>query len=125
MNIDPFLRMGGEGAQRHVPLEPLAVCRLGRAAHNDIVLTDPSASREHAMIRREASGAAFLSDSGSRNGTTLNGRAVSTAPVRLCDGDTIAIGRQELAFHDPAGAAVVMATRRPEQTQFGDATQFV
>lgn len=125
MTIDPFLRMTWEGAQRHVPLGPLAVCRLGRAEHNDIVLNDAAASREHAMVRRDATGNTMLVDSGSRNGTTLNGRTV-TAPARLKDGDTICIGRQELQFHDPAGAAEHMATQMPETTNLGiDATHFL
>lgn len=124
MNIDPFLRVATDGAQRHVPLGPLAVLRLGRAEHNDIVLTDTSASREHAMIRRDADGASFIADSGSRNGTTLNGRAVTT-PVRLTDGDIIAIGRQELKFFDPTGAAIIMETQMPASAQGGDATQFI
>lgn len=124
MNIDPFLRVAVEGGQRHVPLGPLAVLRLGRAEHNDIVLTDTSASREHAMIRRDADGGSFLADSGSRNGTTLNGRAVTVA-VRLTDGDTIAIGRQELNFHDPAGAAIIMETQMPAIAGGGDATMFI
>ena len=126
MNIDPFLRVAWDGAQRHVPLAPLAVCRLGRAETNDIVLSDTSASREHAMIRRDASGQSFLTDSGSRNGTMLNGRAVTGTPIRLTDGDTIAIGRQELKFHDPAGAAEIHETQMSESTQMGgDATMFV
>ena len=124
MNIDPFLRIACDGAQRHVPLGPLAVLRLGRAEHNDIVLTDTSASREHAMIRRDADGGSFLADSGSRNGTTLNGRAVTVA-VRLTDGDVIAIGREELTFFDPAGAAEIMATHMPASAMGGDATMFV
>lgn len=124
MTIDPFLRMTSDGVQRHLPLGPLAVCRLGRAEHNDIVLTDAAASREHAMIRRDAGGGTFLADSGSRNGTTLNGRAVTT-PVRLSDGDVIAIGREELHFLDPWGAAAAMATHTPEQAGAGDATQFL
>ena len=124
MSIDPFLRVAVEGGQRHVPLGPLAVLRLGRAEHNDIVLTDTSASREHAMIRRDADGASFIADSGSRNGTTLNGRAVTVA-VRLTDGDTIAIGRQELKFHDPAGAALIMETHMPAHMGGTDATMFI
>jgi adenylate cyclase len=125
MTIDPFLRISAEAGARHVPLPPLAVVRIGRAEHNDVVLTDGAASREHAMIRRDGDGACVLVDSGSRNGTTLNGRAV-TAPQRLKDGDTVAVGRQQLHFHDPAGAAERLAEQTSRTPQGGgDATQFL
>lgn len=94
---DPFVTTLVAGREHVFPLERLAVCRIGRAAHSTIVLTDALASREHAMIRRDATGHCILSDSGSRNGTTLNGRPV-TAPTRLSDGDVIRIGTQDLTF---------------------------
>lgn len=95
--IDPFVTTMVAGQEHVFPLERLAVCRIGRAAHSTVVLTDSLASREHAMIRRDATGHCILSDSGSRNGTTLNGRPV-TSPTRLSDGDVIRIGQQELRF---------------------------
>lgn len=94
---DPFVTTVVAGQEHVFPLERLAVCRIGRAAHSTIVLTDALASREHAMIRRDATGHCILSDSGSRNGTTLNGRPV-TSPTRLADGDVIRIGQQEMKF---------------------------
>lgn len=98
---DPFVTTLVGGREHVFPLERLAVCRIGRAAHSTIVLTDSLASREHAMIRRDATGHCILSDSGSRNGTTLNGRPVTT-PTRLSDGDVIRIGTQELIFRRAA-----------------------
>ena len=104
--IDPFVTTVVAGQERVFPLERLAVCRIGRAAHSTIVLTEALASREHAMIRRDATGHCILSDSGSRNGTTLNGRPV-TAPTRLANGDVIRIGQQELTFRSqPKDVAV-------------------
>ena len=95
---DPFVLATIGGQEHCFPLERLAVCRIGRAVHSTVVLTDSLASREHAMIRRDATGHCVLSDSGSRNGTTLNGRPV-TSPTRLKDGDVVRIGTQELVFH--------------------------
>jgi adenylate cyclase len=92
--------LGGQ-ALRH-PVERLAVCRIGRSEQSAIVLNDPRASREHAMVRRDATGHCYLTDLGSRNGTTLNGRTL-TAPARLKHGDVIGIGAQELAFEHPDG----------------------
>jgi general secretion pathway protein E len=68
---------------------------LGRRADNDVVLTDERASRYHCAI--EPSEAGFiLTDLGSRNGTRLNGSAVSKAPIG--DGDEIRIGQTRITF---------------------------
>jgi len=55
-------------------------------------------SRKHALVQREASGDFYLSDLGSRNGTTRNGLPV-TAPVPLKDGDSFTIGSHRFVFH--------------------------
>jgi adenylate cyclase len=94
---DTFIRFDDGGGERMVPVERLGICRLGRGYENSIVLSDNLSSREHAMIRRNASGYCTLADLGSRNGTRLNGRAV-TSTIPLNDGDIIQIGDQRLSF---------------------------
>ncbi|MDB4940476.1 MAG: Response regulator of zinc sigma-54-dependent two-component system [Labilithrix sp.] len=71
-------REGGLGVQRAV-VHDGDVCKIGSHASNDVVLRDPMVSRFHCRLVRE-DGAWRLRDSGSSNGTTLNG-------VRLRDGD--------------------------------------
>lgn len=68
---------------------------LGRHPRCSVVLDDPRVSRRHAEIRLRL-GRYTLSDLGSSNGTTVNGRAVTE--VALADGDRIAIGPTELTF---------------------------
>ena len=80
------------------------LCGIGRSDHNRIVLSDPLTSRDHAMIRRDNAGRCFLADTGSSNGTTLNGRPV-TVPTLLSDGDIITIGHHRLKFHEPSARA--------------------
>jgi adenylate cyclase len=94
---DTFIRYDNGGGDANIPVDRLGVCRIGRGYENSIVLNDNLSSREHAMIRRNASGFCILSDLGSRNGTRLNGRPVSTA-VQLTDGDIVQIGDQRLYF---------------------------
>lgn len=70
---------------------------IGRDKNNNIVLTDLLVSRNHAMVRRFGSGDYYVIDSGSSNGTSVNGGRVST-PTRLRNGDRIAIGLTEFVF---------------------------
>lgn len=70
--------------------------QIGRGLDCQIVLTDPLSSRVHATLRYEQDGW-MLRDSGSRNGTFVNGQRVDDA--RLTDGATIRIGHEELGFH--------------------------
>lgn len=69
---------------------------IGRESRNDIVIPDINASRAHAEIRRDPSGAWILSDLGSTNGTFVNNRQIKSAPLR--DADRIIIGTTELEF---------------------------
>lgn len=69
---------------------------VGRSAHADIVLADPSVSGHHAKLVPH--GDAFaLSDLGSTNGTTVDGRAVRGEYV-LRGGETIGIGDARLRY---------------------------
>jgi predicted component of type VI protein secretion system len=68
---------------------------IGRDRTNSILVRDPTASRFHAELRREAGGW-VLHPRGS-SGTAVNGRRVGT-PERLQDGDKIEIGHVEMRF---------------------------
>ncbi len=71
---------------------------LGRGGHGlqcDIVLPERQVSRQHAEIYLER-GRYFLRDLGSKNGTYLNGQAVSD-PIELDDSDVIQIALCERA----------------------------
>jgi adenylate cyclase len=95
---DPVLRFASD--DRTHAIGPLAACRIGRDPSSEIVLAGLGTSRTHAMIRRDMSGACILSDSGSRNGTLVNGLPI-TAPVVLQHGDQIRIGGETLHFEQP------------------------
>lgn len=68
---------------------------IGRDRLNAIVVRDPTASRFHAEIRREAGGH-VLHPHGS-SGTLVNGRPLGS-PERLKDGDRIEIANVEFRF---------------------------
>src|SRR5205814_1683568 len=68
---------------------PTKVLRIGRAPDNDIVVSDLSVSRNHAELRRTASGYQIV-DLDSHNGTFVNGQQIGSAP--LTEGDIVGIG---------------------------------
>jgi two-component system, NtrC family, response regulator HydG len=72
--------------------------RIGRGNGCQIFLSDPLSSRTHAIISYE-SGRWIVSDAESRNGTLLNEKKISAAPLN--NGDRIQIGSTELLFEVP------------------------
>lgn len=64
----------------------------------DIVMEDPSISRLHARIRRNAAGEYWLYDEGSIEGTFLNYERLGLAPHRLQHEDILQMGRVTLRF---------------------------
>jgi DNA segregation ATPase FtsK/SpoIIIE, S-DNA-T family len=92
---------GAESGRRF----PLAVGRssVGRTAGTTIVLDDPSVSRHHCEIDLDASGACTVLDSGSANGTFVDGVAIDRdTPVAVALGGLIEIGAFMLAIRSVA-----------------------
>ena len=73
---------------------------FGRSSDNDVQLEDRCASRNHAMIQMLGKGNYYLIDLGSRNGSFVNGRRVTT-PVNLKNADSITLGDSNMVFHCP------------------------
>jgi hypothetical protein len=69
---------------------------IGRSRQCDIVLGDPNVSREHAEIRPRG-GAWVVTDLGSTNGVSLNGRRI-TRPEVVKPGDEIELGTSVVVF---------------------------
>ena len=94
-----------DGEDRTFDLTDTTSLSIGRSPQATVPLVDdPNASRKHALIQRESSGEYYLSDLGSRNGTTRNGLPV-TAPVPLKDGDSFTIGSHRFVFHQATNRA--------------------
>jgi len=74
--------------------------RIGRSTAADIVLDDASVSRRHAVIVHRA-GRTMILDDRSLNGVFVNGERVGEAV--LDDGDSIAIGRVSVRYHEVPG----------------------
>ncbi|MFI6846449.1 ATP-binding cassette domain-containing protein [Kitasatospora sp. NBC_00085] len=75
---------------------PGRTARIGRAGDNDLVLDDLLVSRHHAELRTLPDGGHEIVDLTSHNGTYLNGRPVTRAPVGPAD--IIGIGHSALCL---------------------------
>jgi DNA-directed RNA polymerase subunit RPC12/RpoP len=76
--------------------------RIGRSLVADVRFDDPTVSRRHALIVRQADGVRLLDDR-SLNGVFVNGARVEGRTLK--DGDEIIVGRYRLAFMSVASEA--------------------
>ena len=72
---------------------------MGRSLAADVRFDDPTVSRRHALIVRQADGVRVLDDR-SLNGVFVNGERVEWRV--LADGDEIVVGRYRLHFLEVA-----------------------
>jgi len=98
----PYLILEDASGNRQLSLDTTDVWKLGRSEKCDIAISDDMISRTHAMIQRTDMGEYCFIDMGSRNGSFVNDRRVST-PVVLRNGDRISLGKTRMTFQDPNG----------------------
>lgn len=87
---------GGDGLADDTVLPLAPFTTLGRSEANTIVVADPYASAEHAIVAWR-SGQWWLEDRGSRNGTLLNDIPIDE-PLIISHGDVIGIGHLRFKF---------------------------
>jgi hypothetical protein len=72
---------------------------VGRGADNDISLDDRSVSKIHAALVMNREGTLLVSDTGSTNGTYINGRRLKYGEARqIEEGDIVSFGDVEVRF---------------------------
>ena len=91
---------------------------IGRAASNAIVVRDPTASRFHADVRREAGG--FVLRSIGASGTKVN-RQPMKSPTLLAEGDRIEIAFSMLRFTTLTPPGDIVAAPPPSHSVPNDA----
>jgi clan AA aspartic protease (TIGR02281 family) len=86
----------------------MKVITIGRHGSNDVVINDGKVSRHHLQIVRDDAGHFRVTDTGSTNGTYVNGRKIS-GETPLSPGDSIRVGNTALSwqayFSDTRGAS--------------------
>lgn len=91
------------GRQWQHPLSPQALCTIGRAPDNSVVINDPRASRYHAHIKFQE-GAFVIVDGkmdGQRSANHVFVGGEQRYELSLKNGDCITIGASELCFNQP------------------------
>jgi transcriptional regulator with GAF, ATPase, and Fis domain len=120
-------REGGAPSERIVVFDG-DVCRIGSHASNDLALADPTVSRFHCRLTREAS-VWRITDTGSLNGTRLGGVRIRDAELEGKDGllalgdslvrvEPAAAERRSILPSAPAFGSLV-GTSRPMRRLFG------
>ena len=72
---------------------------VGRVADNQLSLNDPSVSKVHAAVMMNQQGSLLVADTGSTNGTFINGRRIAYGEARVIEpGDVVGFGDVEVRF---------------------------
>lgn len=74
-------------------IEPGSVKTIGRMAQADFILDAPLVSRVHCKLTVSRGGDLEVEDTGSTNGTLVNGQRITRSPLKA--GDSLTIGRVE------------------------------
>lgn len=91
------------GEKLEYPIDKHEV-EIGKAAHNQIVLSDATVSNTHAILIARDDGYTIV-DLGSRNGTFVNGERLGAKARTLRHGEKIQLGQTVLTFRNPSETA--------------------
>jgi hypothetical protein len=72
---------------------------VGRGTDNNLYLNHTSVSKVHAAVRMDIDGSLLVADTGSTNGTHINGVRIPYGEARpIADGDVVSFGEIEVRF---------------------------
>lgn len=113
--IHQLIMRSGPTPGKEYPLESVET-HIGRDVDNDIVINDAEVSRHHASISLQMENY-VLEDKGSTNGTSVNGRRI-TSPYTLRTGDIITFGEHvDLLYEggvDPNATVIIPTSTQAE-----------
>ena len=102
LKVAMSVRVTAPDASREVPLDFVPGGRrinVGRATDNDLHLNHASVSKIHASLKMDNLGTLLVADTGSTNGTHINGQRIPYGEARpINDGDLVAFGDVEVRF---------------------------
>jgi pSer/pThr/pTyr-binding forkhead associated (FHA) protein len=101
-------KIKGVAKQKTVNLPAGGRISIGRTGSSDLILEDISVSKIHASIAADDDGGLVVADTGSTNGTFINGKRIPYGKAMpLVNGDHVKFGEVEVEFELIASAAVV------------------
>jgi hypothetical protein len=118
LTVVEVLGAHGEVVSRHRFVYSGADCRvsIGRAISCDVIVDDPRVAAEHLVLHCRADGSVTVTDPGSINGLTLNGRRVRGArEVRLIE-PNVGLGRTRIRVRT---LGETLAPEQPESAAGG------
>ena len=94
------ITMGGATRELHLAFKPGGRrLNVGRVSDNDLALNDASVSKIHATLLMNTQRTILVADTGSTNGTYINGRRISYGEARqIEEGDVVGFGDVEVRF---------------------------
>src|SRR5262245_14262962 len=99
-DIEVIARVTQPNGTREIPLifKPGGKrLNVGRASDNELMLNDASVSKIHAALLMTAEGTLLVADTGSTNGTYINGRRIAYGESRVIEvGDVVGFGDVEV-----------------------------
>jgi hypothetical protein len=99
-DIEVIARVTQSHSTREIPLifKPGGKrLNVGRASDNELTLNDSSVSKIHAALLMSSEGTLLVADTGSTNGTYINGRRIAYGESRLIEaGDVLGFGDVEV-----------------------------
>jgi len=99
-DIEVIARVTQPNGSREIPLIFKPGGRrlnVGRASDNELMLNHSSVSKIHAALLMSSEGTLLVADTGSTNGTFINGRRIAYGESRLLeDGDVVGFGDVEV-----------------------------
>lgn len=94
------VNIGNQAYERALAVKPGGRrLSVGRVTDNELALNDPSVSKIHAALTMNQQGTLLVADTGSTNGTFINGRRIAYGEARqIEDGDVVGFGDVEVRF---------------------------
>ncbi|MEM7343743.1 MAG: FHA domain-containing protein [Chloroflexota bacterium] len=112
---DHLLTHHPDGKSEKIPIADGQVIRVGRELDNDIVLTDPRASRYHAEVRLSGS-TLEVKDLGSANGTVVGSTQIEAgAWEKVSSGQNIQFGETRLSWEKASSSQTTVMVTPPPQ----------
>jgi pSer/pThr/pTyr-binding forkhead associated (FHA) protein len=112
--------VNGQPRDRRFELSPGKRISVGRTSSNQLAIDDNSVSKIHASLVMDAEGNVSVADTGSTNGTFINGERIAYGKaVRVGSGDGVRFGSVDVVFDrlEPSAATESKAATDESETE--------